>query len=135
MTPLLTFLRIGTAAVWLVFGFVFKVLHAVPRHDQIVAAVLGPELARPLTIAVGAAETLLGLWILSGRWPRTCAAVQTLAIVAMNTLELAFAREHLLAPVPMLLANTLFLTAAWCLAVQTRSRTRTLAEVDGCCLR
>lgn len=132
MPPLLTILRVGTAAVWLVFGLVFKVLHAVPRHDQIVAAVLGPDLARPLTIAVGAAETLLGLWILSGRWPRTCAAVQTLAIVAMNTLELTFARDHLLAPVPMVLANTLFLAAGWYLAVQTRSRTRTLAEVDGC---
>lgn len=132
MPPLLTFLRIGTAAVWLVFGLVFKVLHAVPRHDQIVAAVLGPQIARPLTIAIGAAETLLALWILSTRWPRTCAAVQTLAIVAMNTLELTFARDHLLAPAPMVLANTLFLAAGWYLAVQTRARTRTLVEVGRC---
>ncbi len=129
MSSPLFLLRIGTAAVWLVFGLVFKVLHVVPRHDDIVAAVLGPELARPLTIAVGVAETMLGLWILSARWPRTCAAVQTLAIFGMNALELTFAREHLLAPLPMVLANIVFLTAGWYLALQTHSRQTAVAEV------
>ncbi|MCA8964348.1 MAG: DoxX-like family protein [Planctomycetes bacterium] len=116
---MLVFLRFGTAAVWIVFGLVFKVLHLVPRHERIVADVLGEGVAGPLTIAVGVAETLLGLWILSRRWPRACAAVQTAAIVCMNTLELTYAREHLLAPLPMVLANTVFLTAGWWLALRT----------------
>lgn len=129
MPHLLTILRLCTAAVWLVFGLVFKVMHVVPRHDQIVAAVLGPDLARPLTIAVGVGETMLALWILSGRWPRTCAAVQTLAIVAMNTLELTLARDHLLAPLPMVLANIVLLAAGWYLAVRTQARATALPEV------
>lgn len=114
-------LRIGTAAVWIVFGLVFKVLQFVPRHERIVAAVLGDAVAAPVTLTVGAFETLLGVWILTGRWPRTCALVQTLAIVAMNALELTFAREHLLAPLPMVAANTVFLTAAWVLALRTHA--------------
>lgn len=129
MPNLLTILRLCTAAVWLVFGLVFKVMHVVPRHDEIVAAVLGPELARPLTIVVGVGETMLALWILSGRWPRTCATVQTLAIVAMNTLELTFARDHLLAPLPMVLANIVFLAAGWYLAVRTRAQANAHPEV------
>ena len=114
-------LRIGTAAVWVVFGLFFKVLHFVPRHERIVAAVLGDAVAGPVTLAVGAFETMLGVWILTGRWPRTCALVQTLAIAAMNALELTFAREHLLAPLPMVAANTVFLTAAWVLALRTHA--------------
>lgn len=116
---MLGFLRIGTAAVWIVFGLVFKVLHFVPRHERIVAAVLGDSVSGPVTLAVGVAETLLGVWILSKRWPRTCAAVQTMAILSMNALELSLAREHLLAPIPMVVANTVFLGAGWYLAVRT----------------
>lgn len=121
---MLLFLRIGIAAVWIAFGLFFKVLHLVPRHDQIVAGVLGEAFARPITIGVGIGETMLGLWILSRRWPLACAAVQTLAIVSMNALELTLAREHLLAPLPMVLANTVFLTAGWYLAVQTHRVSR-----------
>jgi hypothetical protein len=126
---MLTILRIGTAAVWFVFGLGFKVLQLVPRHERIVAAVLGPAVAGPVTLAVGLAETLLGVWILSARWPRTCAAVQTAAIVAMNTLELSLARELLLAPWPMVAANCMFLAAGWYLAVQTHRRRPAAREV------
>lgn len=117
---MLGFLRIGTALVWIVFGLGFKVLGLVPRHERIVAAVLGEGAAGTVTLAVGIAETLLGVWILTARWPRTCATVQTLAIVSMNALEVTLAREHLLAPVPMLFANTAFLAVGWYLAVHTR---------------
>jgi hypothetical protein len=113
-------LRCGTAAVWFVFGLCFKVLDLVPRHERIVAAVLGPDLARPLTVAVGVGEVMLGLWILARVWPRTCALVQTLAIAAMNALELAFAHDLLLAPVPMVVANVGFLAIGWYLALAPR---------------
>ncbi len=116
---MLALLRFGTAAVWIVFGLVFKVLNVVPRHERIVAAVLGETLAGPVTIAVGVGETMLGLWILSARWPRACAAVQTVAIACMNVLELTYAKEHLLAPLPMVLANAVFLSAGWYLALRT----------------
>ena len=60
----------------------------------------------------------MGLWILSGIRPRLCAAAQTLAIVGMNTLELALAKDLLLAPVPMVCANTAFLAAGWYCALR-----------------
>jgi uncharacterized membrane protein YphA (DoxX/SURF4 family) len=117
---LVTALRIGTAAVWLVFGFVFKVLDVVPRHRLIVASVLGATVAGPITIAIGAAEATMGLWILTGMYPRLCAAAQTVAIVSMNALELSLAKDLLLAPIPMVCANTVFLSAGWYIALHPR---------------
>ena len=120
VTPrLLLAVRLGTAAVWLVFGLVFKVLHFVPRHETIVATVLGRDWAGPATVAIGAAEVLLGLWILSARWPLLCAATQTVAIASMNMVELCWAREHLLSPVGMVCANVVFLGLGWFLALHT----------------
>lgn len=46
-------IRIATAAVWFVFGFIFKVLHLVPRHHLIVASILGEEVAGPVTLLIG----------------------------------------------------------------------------------
>ncbi len=115
-------LRILTAAVWFVFGIGFKVLNLVPRHRVIVAAVLGEAVAGPVTVLVGLAEAGIGVWILTGRWPRLCMAVQTAAIVAMNVLELMFARDHLLAPIPMVCANVIFLSVGWYCAVKTHAQ-------------
>lgn len=116
---LLLTLRLATAAVWIVFGLVFKVLHVLPRHETIVAAVLGPAWAGPATVAIGAAEVLIGLWILSGRWPLLCIATQTVAIAAMNLAELRWAQQHLLSPIGMVCANVVFLGLGWFLAVHT----------------
>lgn len=117
-------LRIGTACVWILFGLVFKVLHVVPRHEKIVAAVIGPDWAGPVTVGIGAAEGCMGLWILSGRRPLLCASTQTVAIVGMNVLELGFASEHLLAPIAMPCANAVFLGLGWFLAVRTAADQR-----------
>ena len=68
--------------------------------------------------------TAMAVWILSGIRPRTCAAVQTLAIVAMNVLELSRARDQLLAPIPMLCANAVFLTVGWYCALHAPARAR-----------
>lgn len=111
--PVIAALRIATAVVWLVFGVVFKMLGMVPRHRAIVASVVGEAAAGPVTMVIGAAEAVMGLWILSGFRPRLCAAAQTIAIVTMNAVELSVARELLLAPVPMVLANLVFLAVGW----------------------
>ena len=117
-------LRIGTALVWILFGLVFKVLHLVPRHEAIVATILGSAVAGPVTLLIGLAETTMGIWILS-RWrPRICAAAQTIAIVSMNALELSLARDQLLAPLPMVCANSAFLAVGWYLALHTPSEPR-----------
>jgi hypothetical protein len=119
---LLLAVRLGTASVWIVFGLVFKLLNLVPRHETIVAAVLGPTWAGPATLGVGLAEVLIGLWILSGRWPLLCVATQTVAIVGMNLAEILWAREHLLSPLGMVCANSVFLCLGWVLAVHTAKR-------------
>lgn len=54
------------ALVWLANGLFCKVLNLVPRHQEIVATILGQEHARLLTIAIGISEILMAIWILSG---------------------------------------------------------------------
>ena len=105
--------RIVATAVWLVFGLVFKVLGVIPRHREIVAEIVGAGSAPSVTMAVGLLETALGLWVLSGFRPRSCAIIQTVAIASMNAMELAYARSLLLAPIPMVLANGIFLASVW----------------------
>ena len=84
------------AAVWLVNGLLCKVLHLVPRHQQIVARILGAEHATFLTRAIGLAEVCLALWILSGQKPRWCALIQIVLVMTMNMIELIRAPDLLL---------------------------------------
>lgn len=103
---------LAIAAIWITFGLYFKLLNQVPRHRQIVARILGPRRAH-LTPLIGLAEILLGLWALTRYHKISCALTMTAAIVTMNTLELLKARDLLLSPKTMLLANLLFLTLIW----------------------
>jgi len=116
--PLITALTLATAVVWLVFGIWFKIFGLVPRHRLIVAAVVGEAAAGPVTVLVGAAETAMALWILSGLRPLACAAVQSIAIATMNALELTLAPDLLLAPGLMVCANTVFLVVVWYCALK-----------------
>lgn len=112
--------RILATAVWLVFGLVFKVLGVIPRHREIVAEIVGAGSAPSVTVAVGLLETALGFWALSGFRPRSCAIIQTVAIASMNAMELAYARSLLLAPIPMICVNAIFLAAVWYAALWNR---------------
>jgi hypothetical protein len=112
-----TWLRIGIAAVWLLFGLFFKALGALPRHRQIVACVVGSGAAGTVTWMVALTEIGIGGWMLVGRGLVGCAAAQTLLIVGMNTLELRYARDLLLSPVGMVCANAVFLSAGWYVAL------------------
>src|SRR4030095_708605 len=116
--PEIMTLTFVTAAVWLLFGMWFKLFGMSPRHRLIVAAVTGEAAAGPLTMLIGAGETLMALWILSGISPRVCAALQTIAIATMNALELSLARDLLLAPILMVCANTIFLIVVWYCALK-----------------
>jgi hypothetical protein len=113
----LTWLRLGIAGVWLLFGLAFKALDAVPRHRQIVARVVGPARAGPVLWLVAGSEIGLGGWMLVGRALPLCLAAQTALLVAMNALELRYARDLLLSPVAMVAANVVFLTLGWYLAL------------------
>jgi len=114
--------RIAISAVWIFHGFYSKILDGIPRHRLIVGRILGDEHARPLTIMIGAGEILLGLWVLSGRRTFACALFQTLALMAMNTLEILFAKELLISAPGMVALNLLLLGSAWWLAQRDSPR-------------
>lgn len=80
-------LNYSIALVWLANGLFCKVLNLVPRHQEIVAAILGQEHARFLTVAIGISEVLMAVWILSGIRSRLNALLQIVVIAVMNTLE------------------------------------------------
>ena len=75
------------AAIWIVNGLFCKVLNLVPRHELIVAKILGNEHARLLTIVIGFSEILMAIWILSNIKSRLNVVAQILIIATMNTLE------------------------------------------------
>jgi hypothetical protein len=107
-------LTILIGSVWVFQGLYSKLLNGIPRHRAIVGRVLGEEWAVPVTMTVGALEVMLGIWAYS-RWRRReCAGVQTVAIVAMNTLEVARARDLLLSAPGMLFLNAV--VWVWALA-------------------
>ena len=112
-----TWIRLGIALVWIVFGLVFKALGAVPRHRQIVARVVGEQRAQAVTLLVAIGEIGLGLWMLYGRYLPMCVGIQTLAIATMNALELRYARDLLLSPVAMVFANVILLGLGWYVAL------------------
>ena len=106
-------LRILVGSVWVFHGLYSKLLDGIPRHRLIVARVLGDEIAAVATVGVGVLEILLGIWAFTHRLPRACAAVQTAAIVVMNSLEIARAPDLLISAPGMLLLNAAFLAIGW----------------------
>lgn len=91
-----TLLTIGIAAIWIANGLFCKILNLVPRHELIVAKILGSEYSRQLTIAIGSSEILMAIWVLSGKRSRLNTVAQILIIAVMNILEFITAPELLL---------------------------------------
>ena len=81
---------------WIVNGFFCKVLNLVPRHEQIVARILGDTYSKPLTILIGLSEIVMALWILIGYKSKLNAIVQILIVATMNTLEYILVPDLLL---------------------------------------
>ena len=84
------------AAVWLINGFFCKLLNLVPRHQEIVAAILGNEHSRLMTVMIGISEIIMAIWVLSGLWTRMNAITQMIVIAVMNTLEFILVPDLLL---------------------------------------
>jgi len=89
-------LRYLIALVWLVNGLFCKLLMLVPRHEAIVARILGPAHAGVLTRLIGLGEIGIALWVASGIQSRWCALVQIGLVLSMNTLEAILAPDLLL---------------------------------------
>ncbi|MBO9563593.1 MAG: hypothetical protein J7621_12500 [Niastella sp.] len=91
-----TALTIFIALVWLINGLYCKLLNRVPRHQQIVARILGAIYARALTKTIGLLEIAMSAWVLSGLYPVICAWLQIVLVAVMNTIEYFKARDLLL---------------------------------------
>lgn len=94
--PIHKLLTYCIATIWIANGLFCKVLNLVPRHQQIVADILGNEYSRPWTIAIGFSEIFMAIWILSNIKSRVNAIVQILLIATMNTLEFILVPDLLL---------------------------------------
>ncbi len=84
------------AAVWLANGLFCKVLNFVPRHQQIVARILGIDHALLFTKLIGVLEIAMAVWIISGFKSRLNAMVQVIVIGTMNSIEFVLAPDLLL---------------------------------------
>ena len=82
-----TMLTYLIAAVWLVNGLFCKVLNLAPRHQQIVAVILGNEYSSILTKLIGLSEVFFAIWIVSKIHARLAAIIQIIIITVMNTME------------------------------------------------
>ncbi|MEM9982790.1 MAG: DoxX-like family protein [Bacteroidota bacterium] len=91
--PILTYV---IALVWLINGLYCKVLDGVPRHQQIVARIIGEAYARPFTVLIGLAEIVMAFWVVS-RWrPQLNAWMQIGVVATMNLLEFILVPDLLL---------------------------------------
>ena len=84
------------ATVWIVNGLFCKVINLVPRHEQIVARILGDDHSRLLTILIGLSEIIMAVWILSAYKTRLNTIVQITVVATMNTLEFILVPDLLL---------------------------------------
>jgi len=116
----------AVAGVWLYHGLWCKVLGRCPEQAQVVADLpgLGRRGPNVLLLGLGAAETVLAGWVISGVRPRLAAATGTALVLAMNAGGLAFGRRHIAAPKALLVENAGFLVLAWLAAETDRAAAR-----------
>lgn len=84
------------AAIWLINGLYCKVLNFIPRHQEIVANILGFEHAVLLTKIIGFSEIIMAIWILTQYKYKLNAIAQMLIIAIMNCLEFFLVPDLLL---------------------------------------
>ncbi len=84
------------AMIWIGNGLFCKVLSFVPRHQEIVARILGEEYAHNLTLLIGVSEILMAVWILSGFKSRWNAIIQIVIVATMNIIEFILVPDLLL---------------------------------------
>jgi DoxX-like family len=90
------YINIAIATVWMVNGLFCKVANLVPRHQLIVARILGAAHAPLLTRIIGVLEVLMAVWVLSAIKPRWCAIAQMMLVAAMNIMEFILVPDLLL---------------------------------------
>lgn len=89
-------LTVLIAFVWFANGLFAKVLGFVPRHEQIVARILGDSYSDILIVMIGVGELFIAAWVLTGKFSRFAAVLQISLVLTMNVIEFVFARDLLL---------------------------------------
>ena len=84
------------ATVWFANGVFCKVLNLVPRHEQIVARILGNEHSRLFTMLIGLAETAMAIWIFVRFKSKFNAITQITVVTTMNIIEFIVVPDLLL---------------------------------------
>jgi hypothetical protein len=114
MPPLLL-IQIAVAAVWLYEGMWCKVLGRSAHELEVVEAapLFSKRQAWWFLKLLGAYESLLALWVMTGWLPVWCALVQTLTLIGLNSGGLLFSRHLIPDPAGMVVKNAAFLVLAW----------------------
>ena len=89
-------LTLLVSLVWLINGLLCKLLNLVPRHQEIIARILGEGHADLFTKLIGVSEVLMFAWIISRIKSRLCSVVQIIIIATMNIIEFLIAPDLLL---------------------------------------
>ena len=84
LQKLLTFFIAG---VWIINGLYCKILNGTPRHQDIVASILGEDYAAILTSLIGFSEIIMGIWVWSRFQSRLNCYLQITIVLLMNILE------------------------------------------------
>jgi hypothetical protein len=109
-----SFLNYFIAFVWIANGLFCKILNFVPRHQEIVAKILGNEYSFILIKIIGGLEILMAIWILSRIKSIFCTIFQMLIVASMNIMEFVLAPELLLFGKINILIATLFIGVLYC---------------------
>jgi uncharacterized membrane protein YphA (DoxX/SURF4 family) len=115
LLPPLWLIHVAVAAVWFYEGLWCKILNRQPRQVRVVEAMphYGPRIALKLLKLLGAVETAVGIWILTGIAPIVCALAQTALLVSLNLCGLLWARRLIDDPAGMVVKNFAFLVLVW----------------------
>ena len=89
-------LTILISLVWLINGLYAKVLGFVPRHQEIVARILGSEISFVAVKIIGALEICMFIWVISRKFSRLAAVMQIIIVMTMNILEFILVPDLLL---------------------------------------
>lgn len=84
------------ALIWLVNGLICKVLNIVPRHEKIIAEILGDRYSSLLRVLIGLSEIGMFVWIITGLKPKLAMWMQIVIILTMNVLEFIMVPELLM---------------------------------------
>lgn len=89
-------LTILISLVWLINGLYAKVLGFVPRHQEIVARILGSEISFIAVKVIGVLEICMFVWVISRKFSRLAAIMQIVIVLTMNILEFILVPDLLL---------------------------------------